>query len=339
MVQTQALLSRIFAATHSAEDVAADSAKKDENVEFYDLFCGVGGASLGADWAGYKVVFAADSSMLALCTHYKNHPRCKHWKVDLPHEQLPFPTDGRAWHLHGSPPCTRLTTLQIGRQPADELVKACALVEWYIKLALRVNPSRWSMEQVPHQKLLKLLADLRRKNRLCVDFEVFNFSDFGVPQTRSRLIAGTPEVVDRLRAWRSAQRRVSIGSACRNTMPADSMYVKNANCNTYVPGTKILTPLPVERTIRLIKKPSYVVLAHPVLRWYGANKKCIRCLRWYEAARLQTFPEEFKWSKRAICKDKWRGVGNALPPLISYIMLGGRNPERHVFFGESSRTQ
>lgn len=322
MVRTQALLTHMFAKPQE------QSEESDEPVEFYDLFCGVGGASLGAKWCGYRVAFAADSSMRALCTHWRNHPECRHWQVELPYEELPFPTDGRAWHLHGSPPCTRLTTLQLGRQPVEEQTEACELVEWYVNLALRVNPSRWSMEQVPHQQLLDLLARLRRTNKRHVDFDVFNFAELGVPQTRRRLIAGTPELVDRLRAWRSAQRRVSIGRACRRSLPPHTKFVKNANTNKYVPGTRVLTRIPIEGTMRVLAKPSYAILAHPVLRWYGADKKCIRGLRWYEAASLQTFPKEFRWSRKAICADKWMGVGNALPPLVAYLMLGGKRPSQ-----------
>ena len=75
-----------------------------KGVEVYDLFCGAGGFSTGAALAGCRIAFACDSDPVALSTHIINHPGAEHLQCTLPRDDLPLPTDGRRWHLHGSPP-------------------------------------------------------------------------------------------------------------------------------------------------------------------------------------------------------------------------------------------
>ena len=78
--------------------------------KFVDMFCGCGGASEGARLAGYDVVLAVDSWEDALIVHARNHPHTAHLCMELPSDsQLPLPLPGEHWHLHGSPPCTRVS--------------------------------------------------------------------------------------------------------------------------------------------------------------------------------------------------------------------------------------
>ena len=79
-------------------------------IEVWDLFCGAGGFSEGARAAGCRVAFACDSNEEAIKTHRRNHPETVHRCCELPCE-LPLPTDGRLFHLHGSPPCQRFSKI------------------------------------------------------------------------------------------------------------------------------------------------------------------------------------------------------------------------------------
>ena len=80
-------------------------------IDVVDLFCGVGGFSEGARQAGHRVVLAVDSNTSALDAHKLNHPLAVHELAILPAENLQqlLPSAGAKWHLHGSPPCTKLS--------------------------------------------------------------------------------------------------------------------------------------------------------------------------------------------------------------------------------------
>ena len=80
-------------------------------IDVVDLFCGVGGFSEGARQAGHRVVLAVDGNKNALDAHKLNHPSAVHELAILPAENLVqlLPSAGAKWHLHGSPPCTKLS--------------------------------------------------------------------------------------------------------------------------------------------------------------------------------------------------------------------------------------
>ena len=79
--------------------------------EVYDWLGGAGGFSEGARQAGYRVVWVCDNDPLALKTHAANHPQTEHRlaELPLPRAHWPFPTDGRAFHTHFSPPCQKFS--------------------------------------------------------------------------------------------------------------------------------------------------------------------------------------------------------------------------------------
>ena len=65
-------------------------------------------------------------------------------------------------------------------------------MEWFLDLVLKLKPSSWSFEQVRHKKLLETLGDRRRRQPDVYDYEVVDMWHYGVPQTRTRLLAGPP---------------------------------------------------------------------------------------------------------------------------------------------------
>src|SRR5258708_3290083 len=48
-----------------------------------DLYCGVGGMSLGFEQAGFNVIAGADIEKINVATHSNNFPECKTWCTDL----------------------------------------------------------------------------------------------------------------------------------------------------------------------------------------------------------------------------------------------------------------
>jgi site-specific DNA-cytosine methylase len=155
-------------------------------VQVVDLFCGGGGFTEGAVRAGAEVVLSIDCWEPAIEIHKANHP-------DIPCENYTLGgsivetaafirsrlTPGAHFHLHGSPPCQKLSNASKG--DAEE---GMVLVNWFIDLVRHMKPDSWSMENVvPVAKKID-------KHRPGTPYVKLNSADFGVPQTRNRIFAG-----------------------------------------------------------------------------------------------------------------------------------------------------
>ena len=155
-------------------------------VQVVDLFCGGGGFTEGAVRAGAEVVLSIDCWDAALEIHKANHP-------DIPCENYTLGgsivetaayirsrlTPGAHFHLHGSPPCQKLSNASNG--DAEE---GMVLVNWFIDLVGYMKPDSWSMENVvPVAKKID-------NHRPGTPYVKLNSADFGVPQTRNRIFAG-----------------------------------------------------------------------------------------------------------------------------------------------------
>lgn len=297
----QTLLSQIF-----AKETNDDS---QENVEFYDLFCGLGGASTGAAQAGMRVVYAADADQQALEVHALNHPDCRHECVRFP-ATVPLPTDGRKFHLHGSPPCNELSSASYSTTTLHrERERATALVEWFVDLASTRSPRSWSFEQVASEEVIDVLTRARRRDRN-VDFDVFRFELLGVPQIRRRVIAGPPHIVDRLRMHRS-EANVRAARSVMPCLPPEAVYIRHG---------KSPNQRPAASCVRSLSTPAFAVLTRNPMRIVDARFKTLRHMTVAEKLALQTFPTDYALGS-LYKKDKHRLVGNAVPPLVIRLML------------------
>lgn len=302
-----------------------------EALDVYDIFCGCGGFSHGAARAGHRVAFAADNNPDALYVHAANHPDCVHMVAPMPSCNIPFPRDGRSWHLHGSPPCQLFSTMRTRSKAAnasDDRERAEALVVWYLNTALSSGATSWSMEQVPAQKILDIVEEFRRANRSAMDFGVFRFNLLGVPQTRRRLIAGSPSLIAKLKRLCGVHRCRSV----RDVLPhvrethikkskvwvkARLRHIRNDGDTKYVTvrGTSPLF------SCHSVAGPAPTVLTTGDLKWVNVAepRDGPRRLSISELARLQTFPASFKWphSRPLACKL----IGNAVPPLVAQLLM------------------
>ncbi len=165
-----------------------------------DLFCGAGGFSQGATQAGAKVVLAIDSWGLALDVHRQNHPTTKHVNMILGQEvssQLEeiigdvlgpqFDHTQDHLHIHGSPPCQQLSTVNGCRNETEGL----ALTLWTLDFLMNFNVNSkwsrytWTIEQVYNKKIANIAIERGATAQL------FNMMDHGVCQTRKRLVVSS----------------------------------------------------------------------------------------------------------------------------------------------------
>ena len=303
----------------------------------WDLLCGCGGFSQGSVDAGWRVAFACDHWDLALTTHSANHPGTEHRRLELPCA-IPFPTDGRHFHVHGSPPCQKFSTAHTKRdaQGAKQgVAEAVDLVEWYLRTALASGASSWSMEQVASKRVVEIVERVRRSAPGRVAYGTFDLHELGVPQTRRRLIAGSPALIARLQRLCSHDRRRSVrdviprprGTHLRHSkgwcrahkrvgrLDGEAKYVYEQA--SFFDGAK-----PVDG-------PAPTVVCNGDMRWTWVERGVPRRARITvpELAALQTFPPGYKFPKSQ--HDARMLIGNAVPPLVAQLLLSGAaRPDR-----------
>lgn len=288
---------------------------------FVDLFCGIGGASTGAMDAGYEVVLAVDCDARLLALHKKNHSSTRHLCKKLPPKRpLPLPNAADVWHLHGSPPCQKLSrTNQLSNTPADRL-DGLAMVRWYVQFALDSDATTWSLEQVAMPDVLELLDEFKAQgspHRDRIAYHVFDFYELGVPQHRRRVIAGSPCVVARLQRTPRVHRSVKdVIEQPRGTHVKGQVRYTKRRVNgkhQYVELTKDMGCTP-------ISGPAFVTLAYQPLKWATPySGAALEKLNPRETASLQMFPQKYRLEGRRTLIN--RGVGNAVPPCVMTQML------------------
>jgi DNA (cytosine-5)-methyltransferase 1 len=152
-----------------------------------DLFCGGGGTTLGAEWAGLRVVAALNHWQPAYDTHRAAHPNVLHFREDA-NLVNPIVFPGHSYLL-ASPSCTGHTRARGKERPHHEAARSTAFC--VIRLAEYHKPAVVIVENVP--EFLKwdcykgwrlMLRGLGYK----VHENIMQAHHCGVPSSRTRVI-------------------------------------------------------------------------------------------------------------------------------------------------------
>ena len=157
-----------------------------------DLFCGAGGFAEGFRQAGFSIVWGVDLWPPAVETFSQNFPEAKVLKADVAYldaSNLPAVDV-----LIGSPPCVHFSAANRGGN--GNRAEGMRLVRSFLKIAMKLRPRYWLMENVPG--LLGDLSEAIRGDEFTgEDFSiriptmsVLDASRFGTPQSRRRLFSG-----------------------------------------------------------------------------------------------------------------------------------------------------
>lgn len=160
-----------------------------------ELFAGGGGVAAGAVEAGIEPVAAVEydpenpelSSAIADC-HERNFPNCKMIRKtveqclmdgfkDLPECDI----------LWASPTCKNYSAANSKKESTEDIHRAMDVGEALAAL----KPQYFYLENVPNyfeSKALDSVLDILRILRYSVSFGIFDLSDYGIPQSRKRLI-------------------------------------------------------------------------------------------------------------------------------------------------------
>ena len=290
-----------------------------------ELFCGLGGWTEGCRRAGLSTVLAVDSSMPLLRIHKSNHPKCTQCQLVLgpnTEDQLvplirKHVGEGQPWHLHGSPPCQRISNASV-IQKSNDVDEGMSLVMWFLSLVLRMGPDTWSMEEVPHPQLTGALAMLRELRPSVVDVvPSLCMSDYGVPQHRKRCIAGTPRLIRRLRDDAALRKpppvlnEVLVPPEGATVCMAAIGKLPDREQNTQLDDGTFANPT-IRRCMRPVDAVAWTCVARHKHIWCTADYRVVRHFTMEEHLQLQTFPANYRTGRSPPLATT--GVGNAVPP-------------------------
>jgi DNA (cytosine-5)-methyltransferase 1 len=317
------------------------------NKTFVSLFTGAGGLDVGFEAAGFECLFASDSMKEASDTYQYNFPR-----VPFAHKDIRLLNSAEIKKMIGNrsidvivggPPCQGFSNMG-NKNSADP---RNYLFENYAKIVGDLQPKCFLFENVKgfltmfegrfFQKVVNSFLEIGYQ----LSYSVLDSSNYGVPQKRERVIIfgtklkGTynfPKHSDT--DYKEIKSYANVGDAINDLIKKDDSFPNHVALNHNVivtrryelipEGGKLpkpeLLPADIRRKnfgntyTRLDRKSKSSTIVpgnnalpvHPILN---------RSLTPREAARIQTFPDDFIFvgNRRSQCIL----VGNAVPPLMA----------------------
>lgn len=320
-----------------------------------DLFAGCGGLTEGMKAAGFNTVAAVEVEPIAAEAYSLNHPSTRVLTKDIrtiSGVEIKQYMDNKKLHLlAGCPPCQGFSTVRRLNKPTCAPDKRNDLVNDYFRLITELRPLTIMMENVPGLLNYSLFKDIMVKLEvlgysLCV--EIVNIKDYGVPQSRKRLVM-VGSLLGNLFVAQGSEKKVSVRDAIGELpIPSESpdpLHQIVAKHTDKIMKRITLTPknggsrkdLPAEFTLAChMRKEIGFNDIYGRLRWDDHSSTitsgCLnpskgrflhpeqdRALTPREAALLQSFPDNYQFpaniSKQALALL----IGNALPPKFSYF--------------------
>lgn len=158
-----------------------------------DLFCGAGGLSEGFRQAGFAIIAGSDNDPDAMATYATNFPEAKAITGDIRSvavkEQI-LDAARRASVLIGGPPCQAFSQVRNHSRVIDD--PRNALYREFVDVLKQTLPPAFVVENVTGMDQMgvreQIATDLALDGEYIVLPQVVDAADFGVPQTRKRLL-------------------------------------------------------------------------------------------------------------------------------------------------------
>ncbi len=164
-----------------------------EPVGVVDLFCGAGGLSEGFRAAGARILAGTDHDPDACATYAANFPEaivvCGDVREPAIRERILDAAAG-ARVVVGGPPCQAFSQVRNHVRMIDD--PRNALYREFVGIVDQLEPDIFVMENVPGMDQMgvrdQVLADLELDGHYVVRARLLDAVDFGVPQTRKRIV-------------------------------------------------------------------------------------------------------------------------------------------------------
>lgn len=159
-----------------------------------DLFCGAGGFSEGFRQAGCHILVGSDVDPDACATYALNFPEAVAVHGDMRESKVRGRVVGAATTdvdvIVGGPPCQAFSQMRNHSRLIDD--PRNSLYREFVRILDKLEPQAFVMENVPGLEQMgvreQILDDLALNGIYNVRSQVVDAADFGVPQTRKRII-------------------------------------------------------------------------------------------------------------------------------------------------------
>lgn len=281
-----------------------------------DLFAGCGGLSLGFEAAGIKTI--GYEMVEDCCNTYR-----KNLKTECSQEKITINTEfPEARIIIGGPPCQPFSKRGKQKGQADERNG----FPCFIEAVRKVKPDIWICENVkglPEQntRYFQSIINQLKKLGYIVEYRVFQFVKYDVPQNRERLV-----IVGHHGGFKFPQEndyKITAGEALGDLatiVPEDAKFLTptmDEYISKYEAASKCKNPrdLYLDRPARTITCRNLAGATsdmHRIKLQDGRRRRItIR-----EAARLQSFPDWFEFSGTE--ESQYTQIGNAVSPMFAY---------------------
>lgn len=283
------------------------------------LFSGAGGLDLGLIGAGHEIIWANDVDVDS-CNTYKLNIGNHIIHGDI--EQINLSDIPKSDVVIGGFPCQGFSLANLRRSPEDS---RNTLYKYFYLLVKQNQPNYFLAENVrgilslEKGEVIKQIVKDFESAGYRVKYKVFNTANYGVPQSRFRvIISGTrnclPEQLDFQFPveTHSKENWITIGNALKSIPEPESLNhnIKNHICSKYKVTNRNFTGH--RKTDP--NKPSPTILA----RGNGKGGVCAiqhpnnhRRMSVRESALIQTFPIDFEFT--GSMTSMYRQIGNAVP--------------------------
>jgi DNA (cytosine-5)-methyltransferase 1 len=325
------------------------------NLNSIDIFCGCGGLTEGMHQAAFKTKIAFEIDEIASKAYRLNHPDTTVITKDIREvsiAEIRNKLNGKTIHLlAGCPPCQGFSSIRRLNRVEPIADDRNNLIMEYVRLVKALMPYTIMMENVPglveYDLFKNAIKILREELDYDVDFKVVNVKNYGVPQSRRRLVLvgsrlGKIKVAEPINEKKTV--RQTIENLPLPEISKDPLHKIFPKHNQNVQSRIELTPknggsrkdLPEEYTLECHKgKDVGFNDVYGRLRWDDYSTTitggCLnpskgrflhpeqnRCISAREAALLQSFPLDYIFPIDTPRTNLALMIGNALPPQFSY---------------------
>lgn len=334
-------------------------------VSAVDLFCGAGGLTHGLLRAGIRVEAGVDIDEQAEHAYVSNNPGAKFLQWDVQRKTYAsieaIFSPGAYRLLAGCAPCQPFSKLTNGRGRHDDW----RLLESFGRFVRRIVPELVTMENVPEladrgKEVFEGFLRVLKALDYSVDYDVVNCREYGVPQSRQRLVLlasrlgeiRLPEIRCRYPSqWKTVRRTIGSLPPLESGQedPSDPMHVasqlsplniQRIKATPHDGGTRHSWPDHLvldchkkksgERYFSIYGRmwwdrpaPTMTTLCTGIGNGRFGHPEQDRSITLREAALFQSFPRGYEfWPRNQKLNRKAVGrmIGNAVPPKLAEVI-------------------